>query len=158
VINAWTRRATTIGCVIAAATLGACSTSTGTSSTTTAMAPTTTTTVAPTATTTVPAQSLSIAAFYSPSKNINCELPHATITDVFCETTSPPRTVQMTPAGVVTEGTSIGNAGVGTPVLPYGSSTTVAPFTCLSATIGVTCTTTGGKGFTIANSGMTHVG
>jgi ABC-type glycerol-3-phosphate transport system substrate-binding protein len=145
------------GCIAAALTLAACGSSPGpapdTSSTSTTTVPTTSTT-----TSTVPAQSLSIAAFYSPTMNINCELPQATITNVFCETSNPPRTVVMTPDGSLTQGTSIGNAGVGTPVLPYGSSPTVAPFTCRSEPGGVTCTTTGGKGFTIAQSGITPVG
>ena len=161
----WTRRAATIGCALAApVAFAACGSSTDSTTTTTTAATTTTTvlpgttTTAPAPTTTVPTPMLSIDAFYSPTKNINCELPNRGITTVFCETMIPPRTARMTPDGVMTEGTDVGNAGVGTPILPYGSSTTVAPFTCLSATTGVTCTTTGGRGFTIAGSGITRVG
>ena len=51
----------------------------------------------------------------------------------------------------------LGNAGEGTPTLAYGTETGVGPFRCLSAATGVTCTITGGKGFTISTSGITPV-
>jgi hypothetical protein len=87
---------------------------------------------------------------------------------------SPPQTVHMdangtltTCAGVVGSDASnkcdIGNPGYGpggtpTPTLGYGQTTSLGPFTCLSAPGGVTCTVPGGRGFTISITGITPVG
>jgi len=158
------------GLLAAGLVLGSCGgssappvTTSSTPSTSSTSAPSTTapgapSTTGPTVSTTTTGPPLSIAAFYSPTGNINCEMPVSGIDHVFCETGDPPRTVQMAPDGSLVLGTSIGNAGAGVPVLPYGASTRVAGVTCTSLTTGVTCTVAGGKGFTISRTGIVPVG
>ena len=106
-----------------------------------------------TATTAVP-QALTIPAFLSPTQNISCELQNSGDNVAYCQTTSPAQTVSMTATGTLTKGTAIGNPGVGTPILPYGSSTTANGVTCNSLSSGVTCKLSNGQGFTINNSGI----
>lgn len=102
--------------------------------------------------------------FLLPSRNIGCELNFhrgSGMTDeAYCQSDSPPQSVRMTPAGAFktcTGETCLGNAGEGTPVLGYGQSAAVGPFTCRSDTNGVTCTASG-RGFTLSNAGVTPVG
>lgn len=103
--------------------------------------------------------------FLLPSRNIGCELNYqrgSGITDeAYCQSDAPPRSVRMTPTGAfkTCDGEScLGNAGQGTPVLGYGQSAGVGPFTCRSDTNGVTCTVGSGRGFTLSNAGVTPVG
>jgi hypothetical protein len=134
------------------------------SPTTTTGAPTPTTTIAPAAastTTLVPMQTANGGEFVSPSGNISCEVFYhrAGLTHAYCQTGTPPRSVTMDPTGTYTTCTGeqcLGNAGIGTPTLEYGTATGVGPYRCSSATTGITCTASG-KGFQISRSGVIPV-
>jgi hypothetical protein len=123
---------------------------------------TTTTASAPVVMQTVPMQTPTEGASYSPSGNINCEIDFSsTLQQVFCESIAPPQSVKMTVDGTLTKCSGemcLGNAGVNTPTLAYGTETGVGPFRCVSATSGVTCTAERGTGFEISNSGVQQVG
>jgi hypothetical protein len=158
--------------------LGACSpgpdtattsTSTTAASTTSSSAAVSTTTSSPTPTTTsgvpmpfVPMQTATGGEFLSPSGNISCEVDFSpTDQGALCLTLEPPRSVNMTVDGTLTQcagAQCLSNAGLGTPTLAYGTETGVGPFRCVSATTGITCTVTSGKGFTINSAGITPVG
>jgi hypothetical protein len=109
----------------------------------------------------VPMETATGGEFYSPSGNINCEVDNWTNTVVaYCQTTTPARSVHMDASGQYTVCTGVqclGNAGEHTPTLAYGTETGVGPFTCVSATDGVTCTIGDGKGFLINTAGITAV-
>ena len=99
--------------------------------------------------------------FLSPSGNISCEVDYhrAGLTQVYCQTVSPARSVTMAVTGRYTTCTGqqcIGNPGTNTPTLAYGTATGVGPFRCESATTGVTCIASG-TGFRISTSGITPV-
>jgi hypothetical protein len=116
--------------------------------------------VAPSATL-VPMQTAAGGEFLSPSGNISCEIDyHRTgVTQLYCQTVTPPRSVTMTAAGKYTTCTGeqcLGNPGENTPTLAYGTATGVGPFRCESATTGVTCVADG-RGFRISKSGITPV-
>jgi len=125
-------------------------------------APPTTAAPAPaTSTTRVPMQTPTGGEFLSPSGNISCEVDYhrAGLTQAYCQTVTPPRSVTMGATGRYTTCTGqqcIGNPGINTPTLAYGTATGVGPFLCESATTGVTCTA-GGRGFQISASGITPV-
>jgi hypothetical protein len=117
-------------------------------------------TAAPSATL-VPMQTAAGGEFLSPSGNISCEVNYhrAGLTQVYCQTGTPPRSVTMSATGKFTTCTGqqcLGNPGDGTPTLAYGTATGVGPFRCESATTGVTCAADG-KGFRISASGITAV-
>jgi hypothetical protein len=112
-----------------------------------------------------PVCSSSGCSFYSPSRNISCEMSYQRgygIPDgVYCQTDSPPQTVRMDAGGALNPCTGIsclGNAGTGTPTLGYGQTAGIGPFTCQSATNGVTCTIPSGRGFAISAEGIAPVG
>lgn len=111
---------------------------------------------------TFPLQSASRGEFFSPTKNISCEIDDtATLRQAFCETITPPRSVTMMVDGSLTRCTGqqcLGNAGENTPTLPYGSTTGTGPFRCTSTSLGMTCTVTSGKGFRIAAGGISPIG
>jgi hypothetical protein len=120
---------------------------------------------APAATAENPACTATMCAFLSPSRNISCEVNYKRdpgISDeAYCQTNEPPQSAHLSTGGVVTscKGVScLGNAGEGTPTLAYDQSASVGPFTCTSKQDGVTCTVSGGKGFTISNAGITSIG
>jgi hypothetical protein len=99
--------------------------------------------------------------FLSPSGNISCEIDYQQggLTQAYCQTGTPARSVTMTATGsykACTGQQCLGNPGDGTPTLAYGDATGVGPFRCVSATAGVTCTADG-KGFQISTSGVTPV-
>jgi hypothetical protein len=99
--------------------------------------------------------------FLSPSGNISCEVDYhrAGLTQLYCQTITPPRSVTMGAAGKYTTCTGeqcLGNPGDATPTLAYGTATGVGPFRCESATTGVTCVADG-RGFRISASGITPV-
>ncbi|OBI86504.1 hypothetical protein A9X01_17110 [Mycobacterium asiaticum] len=103
--------------------------------------------------------------FYAPSHNLGCEINYQRGSGIpdetYCQTDSPPQSVHMSTNGTFktcTGESCLGNAGQGTPTLPYGQSASIGPFTCLSETGGVTCTVTNGRGFTISSSGVVAVG
>lgn len=121
--------------------------------------------VAPRAIADNPACTASTCAFLSPSRNISCEVDYrrdAGIPDeAYCQTNEPPASVRLSTAGAVTNCTGVsclGNAGIGTPVLAYGQTAAVGPFSCASQADGVTCTVPSGHGFTISNAGITPLG
>jgi hypothetical protein len=60
-------------------------------------------------------------------------------------------------AGCVEDSCTLG-AGQGFPTLAYGQTAGHSVFTCVSETVGVTCTTPSGGGFTLSRSGVTLVG
>lgn len=100
-------------------------------------------------------------AFLSPTRNIAC-LVDITAGSVRCATFSPPRLVTMTVTGSLNTCSgnkcNLGNPALETPVLAYGTATAGGPFQCVSATTGVTCSVTDGKGFSISRSGIEQVG
>jgi hypothetical protein len=140
------------------------STTTTGSSTATTMNHSTTTTGSSTATPFyfVPMQTATGGEFYSPSKNISCEINSgSTVNGTLCLAIKEQRAVWLTSEGTLKTCSGpacMSNAGIGTPVLPYGSATGVGPFRCLSETSGMRCTTTNGKGFTISSSATTPIG
>ena len=109
----------------------------------------------------VPMQTAAGGEFLSPSGNISCEVDYrrAGLTQVYCQTVTPPRSVTMGVAGkykTCAGSQCLGNPGTGTPTLAYGTATGVGPFRCESAAAGVTCVA-GGKGFRISAAGMVPV-
>jgi hypothetical protein len=110
----------------------------------------------------VPMQTATGGEFVSPSNNISCEVDYhrGGLTQAYCLTGTPAQSVTMGVTGTYTtcKGQQcLSNAGDGTPTLAYGTETGVGPFLCESATTGVTCTTTNGRGFQISRSGITSV-
>ncbi|WP_231968929.1 MULTISPECIES: hypothetical protein [unclassified Mycobacterium] len=103
-------------------------------------------------------------AFLSPSRNISCEIDyqrHGIPDEAFCFSISPPQSVTMDPAGVLSRCTGescLANPPEGTPSLGYGKTAGAGPFSCRSETDGVTCTVSSGRGFTISNAGIAAVG
>ena len=101
-------------------------------------------------------------AFLSPTKNIACNIEPAAPVPVRCATFSPPQLVRMDPGGSITTCSGsqcdLGNPASGAPVLSYGIATGSGPYQCVSAVTGMTCTVTGGKGFTISRIGIQPVG
>jgi hypothetical protein len=153
--------------------LAACSSSPSTSSsTTTSTSAATTSTTSPSTTSTssqssgtlVPQTSTSTE-FYSPSKNISCEIDNnfgsSSLTSALCLTLSPPKSVTLKTDSTLTEctGTScLSNAGENTPTLAYGQSITLGPFTCASSTAGIKCTLASGDGFLISSTTTAQLG
>lgn len=101
--------------------------------------------------------------FYSPSRNISCEINtggRVGQDGVYCQTDSPPQSATLNNDGTFKSCTGVsclGNAAQGIPTLAYGQSMAVGQFKCLSEESGVTCTT-GGRGFTISRSGVATAG
>jgi hypothetical protein len=110
-------------------------------------------------------QTATVTEFYSPSKNISCEIdsdfgPSAQ-SQVLCLTLTPARSVVLKTDASLTECTGqqcLSNAGLNTPVLAYGQSITLGAFSCQSSTAGIACTLQSGAGFLIAASGVTPKG
>jgi hypothetical protein len=103
--------------------------------------------------------------FLSPSRNIGCEMDYQRGHDIpdetYCQTTSPPQSVHLSTDGTFKSCTGescLGNAGEGTPTLPYGQTAFLGPFSCRSEASGVTCKVTSGRGFSISNAGITPAG
>ncbi len=103
--------------------------------------------------------------FYSPSKNISCEIDYnlgpSAVTSAFCLTLSPPKSVTLTTNAALAECTGttcLANAGENTPTLAYGQSITLGPFTCASSTAGMKCTLASGDGFLISSAATTPLG
>jgi hypothetical protein len=107
----------------------------------------------------VPMQTATGGEFLSPSGNISCEVDYqrAGLTQVYCQTATPARSVTMAAAGSYTTCTGehcLGNPGDGSPTLAYGTATGVGPVRCESAVTGITCVANG-RGFQISASGIT---
>jgi hypothetical protein len=107
--------------------LAACSSGGASSSTnTTHPATTTPSTTAPPATTTLPLQTPKRGEFYSPSGNISCEIDNVPrVPTIYCQTLRPPRSATIKPNGSLTicTGNCLGNPGLDTPTLAYGTAT-----------------------------------
>jgi hypothetical protein len=110
------------------------------------------------------------ASFYSPSKNISCEMDderEGVGSHVYCQSVAHPHSVKMSLAAGLTicrDGTlattrCLGNPGEHTPVLQYGKHITLAHFRCESQKAGVLCTVIKtGKGFRIDSTGVRRIG
>ena len=140
------------------------STTTTTSAATSTTSHSTTSSGSPTSGTLVP-QTSSGTEFFSPSKNISCEIDSnfgpSAITSTLCLTIAPPKSVTLGADGTLTECTGVtclSNAGENTPTLDYGMSITLDPFTCSSSTAGIKCTLADGDGFLISSSAITALG
>jgi hypothetical protein len=160
-------------CALALAACSSSSTpsaSSTTTSTTSARSTTSTTGAAGTSSTsqtsaTLVPQTATVTEFYSPSKNISCEIDNnfgsGGTTSTLCLTLSPPKSVTLMTDGTLNECTGencLSNAGENTPTLAYGQSITLGPFTCASSTTGIKCTLAGGDGFLISSSSVTALG
>ena len=157
--------------------LAACSSSPpAPSSTTASTAAVTTSTTAPSTTsstggttsttsgTLVPQTSTSTE-FFSPSKNISCEIDNnfgpSSLTSALCLTLSPPKSVTLMANSSLAECTGVSclsNAGENTPTLAYGQSITLGPFTSASSAAGIRCTLGNGDGFLISSAAITPQG
>jgi hypothetical protein len=109
------------------------------------------------------------AAFYSPSRNISCEMtddPRLPKPHVYCQSMKRPHSVLMDSAGRLkicrASGTTpmcLGNPGEHTPVLHYGKHIRVGRFRCMSKRIGVTCVVIKtGSGFLINRERVRRIG
>lgn len=103
--------------------------------------------------------------FHSPSGNISCEIDYqrgpGNPDSAYCVSGTPPQHVSMNPDGILDVCTGVScmsNGPIDQFNLPYGQTTGLGPFTCLSEVSGMTCTVGSGKGFTISRSGITPVG
>ena len=139
-------------------------TTTARSTTSTSAASGTTSSTSETAGTLAP-QSSTVTEFYSPSKNISCEIDNnfgsSAMTSALCLTLSPPKSVTLMTDSTLNECTGVNclsNAGENTPTLAYGQSITLGPFTCASSTAGMKCTLANGDGFLISTSATTVLG
>jgi len=101
------------------------------------------------------AGSTTVCEFYSPTKNISCEI---NVTNLLCLTFDPAESVTLAADGTYTtcQGQAcLSNAGVNTGLLAYGTSTSNGTFTCVSRQTGITCTASS-TGFAISTSGITQ--
>jgi hypothetical protein len=105
------------------------------------------------------------ASFYSPSRNLGCELDDRRAgvpNEVFCQSLKAPHSVKLGLNGqirVCRGETCLGNPGEGTPVLAYGRQITVGRFRCFSLMTGVKCIVIrSGKGFLIDKAGVRRLG
>jgi hypothetical protein len=103
--------------------------------------------------------------FYAPSGNLECEIDSgfgpSALSQTFCLTETPPQSATLGADSSLKECTGqlcLANAGLNTPQLPYGTSITLGPFTCLSMTTGMKRTLNNGNGFVLARSGITPLG
>jgi hypothetical protein len=103
--------------------------------------------------------------FFSPSRNISCELDQggAIGSQAYCQTLTPPQNATLYPDGRVVAcygampSDCLGNAPEGTPVLGYGHSLSLGPFRCTSLKAGARCVVAkSGHGFLISRSGISH--
>ncbi len=102
--------------------------------------------------------------FLSPSGNIGCEMSYqrgnGIPDETYCQSDDPPQSVRMSTDGTFKRCAGdfcLGNAGEGTPILPYGQTAWMGPFSCRSETGGVTCKVVSGRGFTISDIGILPV-
>jgi hypothetical protein len=140
------------------------STTTSASTTSTSAAASTTSSTTQTSGTLAP-QSATVTEFYSPSKNISCEIDNnlgsSAITSALCLTLSPPKSATLMTDSTLNECTGescLSNAGENTPTLAYGQSITLGPFTCASSTAGMMCTLASGDGFLISSQTVSPLG
>src|SRR3974390_1083198 len=97
--------------------------------------------------------------FLSPSGNISCQIddgPPFPDQSAYCQSVSNDTPAPLGPDGVdrpCHNSGCLGNPASNIPVLAYGKSVTLGPFTCSSATDGMTCMAAG-KGFLISRAGV----
>ena len=160
--------------VVASVALAACSSSSSPPTSTSATKPTSTSvptgsapssiaTTSPSSTTipTVPLQTATYGEFLSPTGNIDCSIStDQSLAEVSCQTINPPQSVTMDGSGSLKECSGPqcgGNGRPGAPTLAYGTGTGAGPFLCVSEVTGMTCTVTGGKGFTLSTAGIKQI-
>ena len=104
------------------------------------------------------------AGFYSPSRNLSCELADrdARGSYVYCQSVKAPQNVRMTLDGrlKICRGTQcLGNPAESTPALGYGRKITIGRFACASQRAAVRCTVIRSKkGFLIDSKRVRRVG
>jgi sugar lactone lactonase YvrE len=104
------------------------------------------------------------AGFYSPSRNLSCEMADrdARGSYVYCQSVKSPKNVRMSLDGrlKICRGTKcLGNPAENTPTLGYGRKMTIGRFACSSQKSGVKCRVVrSGKGFLISRTGVRRVG
>jgi hypothetical protein len=97
--------------------------------------------------------------FLSPSGNISCQIddgPPFPDQSAYCQSVSNDTSATLGPDGAYRtchNSGCLGNPASNSPVLAYGKSVTLGPFTCSSATDGMTCVAAG-KGFLISRAGV----
>ena len=97
--------------------------------------------------------------FFSPSKNISCELDwhYAGLPAAAgCQTFTPLQSVRISPVGKIMRCSGVGcvgNPALNTAVLPYLTSIAIGPFLCTSRVDGVACSAAG-RAFLISRSGI----
>jgi hypothetical protein len=123
------------------------------------------TAVAPAALPALAATGKTTASFYSPSRNLGCEMDDGRSgvpNEVYCQSLNAPHRVRMGLDGRLKTCRGercLGNPGENTPVLPYGKQVTVGRFRCFSLVAGVKCIViSSGKGFLIDKVGVRRVG
>lgn len=104
------------------------------------------------------------AAFYSPSRNLSCEMADrdARGSYVYCQSVKTPKNVRLSLDGrlKICRGTKcLGNPAENTQILRYGRKMTIGRFACSSQKAGVKCTVIrSGKGFLISRTGVRRIG
>jgi hypothetical protein len=122
-------------------------------------------TVTPKSTTTVDpriAHPTSGIEFYSPTRNIHCEINYGapySDQEALCFTGDPAQSATVAVTGNYK--TCSGQGCLANPApdeveLPYGQNVVLGPFRCMSAATGMTCTANG-KGFEISRAGIVAV-
>ena len=153
-----------IGVVAGGLLIAACSSDNSASiSTTRPPSATTSTTSSPITTMpTLPLESQTRGGFYSPSRDIGCEIDDTPpAASIYCQTINPQRSATLNENGsvAVCNGVAcLGNPALNTPTLPYGTATGSGSYLCVSEVSGMTCTMAGGKGFKISSAGVTPLG
>jgi len=103
--------------------------------------------------------------FFSPSRNISCQMDQGKplATRAYCQTFRPPQNATVYPDGRVTAcfgsstGQCLGDPPLNTPTLAYGRTVVLGPFRCASLRKGVRCVVIcSGHGFLINRSGISH--
>ena len=104
------------------------------------------------------------AGFYSPSRNLSCEMADrdARGSYVYCQSAKAPKNVRMSLGGrlkICRGSHCLGDPAENTPPLGYGRKITIGRFRCLSLKSGVRCTVIrSGKGFLIHRDGVRQIG
>jgi len=106
------------------------------------------------------------ASFYSPSRNLGCEMDDRRAgvpSQVYCQSAKKPHSVTMGLDGRLRICRNLvrclGNPGENTKILPYGRQITVGQFRCFSLQSGVKCiVTSSGRGFLINATGVAKIG
>ena len=104
------------------------------------------------------------AGFYSPSRNISCEMADrdARGSSVYCQSVKTPKNVRLSLDGrlkICRGAKCLGNPAESTRALGYGRKMTIGRFACSSRKSGVQCSVIrSGKGFLISRTGVRRIG